>query len=165
MPSPPEAPARRRIYVAAPLFNPGERAHNVRIRTVLEPWFAVHLPQSDGALLPDLMAQGMTPAEARRGIFKEDVAAVHQADLLLAVLNGACVDEGVAFELGVAWSLGKPCFGYKDDFRQQLPDGGNPMVEGALKAIFGGLDELAAWARAHAALVPADHVSAADRVG
>ena len=159
MPSLPEAPTRARVYVAAPLFNPGERAHNLRIKAALEPWFTVHLPQSDGALLPDLLARGITPAEAHGVIFEDDVAAVREADLLLAVLNGASVDEGVAFELGLAWSLGKPCFGFKDDFRQQLAVGDNPMVRGALEAIFRSLGDLAAWAQTYTASVgpsPAD---------
>jgi nucleoside 2-deoxyribosyltransferase len=65
---------------------------------------------------------------------------------LLIVLNGRAVDEGAAFELGLAWSLGKLCFGFKDDFRQLVADGDNPMIQGALNTIFGSFDDLAAWA-------------------
>ena len=137
---------RPSIYVAAPLFNPGERGHNLSIRSVLEPWFTVHLPQIDGALLPNLLALGVSPEEARRRIFEDDVAAIRRSDALLVVLNGGSVDEGAAFELGVGWSLGKQCFGFKDDFRQLLPDGDNPMIAGALRATFRSLEELSSWA-------------------
>jgi nucleoside 2-deoxyribosyltransferase len=96
------------LYLAGPLFNPSERALNLNIRAALQSWFWVHLPQIDGALLPDLIAMGVSPEDARRRVFREDMAAVRRSDALLIVLNGRSVDEGAAFELGVAWCLGKP---------------------------------------------------------
>jgi nucleoside 2-deoxyribosyltransferase len=140
---------RPTIYLAGPLFNPGERAHNLAIRTAVEPWFKVHLPQVDGALLPDLLALGLNHDEARRRIFEDDLAVIRRSDLMLVVLNGRSVDEGAAFELGVGWCLGKPCFGFKDDFRQLLPDGDNPMVTGALRATFRSIAELSLWAASY----------------
>jgi nucleoside 2-deoxyribosyltransferase len=137
------------LYLAGPLFNPSERALNLNIRAALQPWFCVHLPQIDGALLPDLIAMGVSPEDARRRVFREDMAAVRRSDALLIVLNGRSIDEGAAFELGVAWCLGKPCFGYKDDFRQLLPDGDNPMITGSLSSIFTSIDELSLWAAAY----------------
>jgi nucleoside 2-deoxyribosyltransferase len=134
------------IYIAGPLFNSGERDQNLRIKAILEPHFLVHLPQLDGALLPSLLKAGMPPYAARRRIFEDDVAAVRRCNVLLIVLNGRAVDEGAAFELGLAWSLGKLCFGFKDDFRQLVADGDNPMIQGALNTIFGSFDDLAAWA-------------------
>jgi nucleoside 2-deoxyribosyltransferase len=137
------------LYLAGPLFNPGERAHNLSIRAAIEPWFAVYLPQVDGALLPDLLAMGHAPEEARRRIFRDDVAAIRRSDVLLIVLNGRGIDEGAAFELGIGWCLGKPCFGYKDDFRQLLPDGDNPMITGSLRNTFRSIEELSSWAAAY----------------
>jgi nucleoside 2-deoxyribosyltransferase len=141
--------SRPTLYLAGPLFNPSERAHNLSIRAAIEPWFVVHLPQIDGALLPDLVAMGLTPEDARRRIFQDDIAAIRRSDVLLIVLNGRSVDEGAAFELGMGWCLGKPCFGYKDDFRQLLPDGDNPMITGSVRTIFRSIEELSSWAAAY----------------
>ena len=60
---------RATLYLAAPLFNPAEREHNLRIRDILEPRFAVYLPQIDGALLPNLISNGTSPDVAARRIF------------------------------------------------------------------------------------------------
>jgi nucleoside 2-deoxyribosyltransferase len=77
--------SRPALYLAGPLFNPSERAHNLSIRAAIEPWFSVYLPQVDGALFPDLLAMGQAPEEARRCIFRDDVAAIRRSDVLLIV--------------------------------------------------------------------------------
>ncbi|WP_043743308.1 nucleoside 2-deoxyribosyltransferase [Paramagnetospirillum magneticum] len=136
------------LYLAAPLFNEGERSHNLKISAALEIGFDVYLPQIDGALLPALIASGLSAQEAKKQIFQNDLTAIQRCDVLLIVMNGRAIDEGAAFELGVAWTLNKPCFGFKDDFRQLVCDGDNPMIEGALINTFTGLEELKAWATA-----------------
>ena len=40
------------------------------------------------------------------------------SDAIFAILNGCPPDEGVMVEIGVAISLGKPTFLFRDDFRQ-----------------------------------------------
>jgi nucleoside 2-deoxyribosyltransferase len=136
---------RRTLYLAAPLFNPAEREYNLTIRAVLESRFEVYLPQSDGALLPDLIRSGMSPRAAAKRIFEEDVAAVRRCSNLLIVLNGRTVDQGAAFELGLAWSLGKTAYGFKDDFRHTVAGGDNPMIECALISVFRSMDALRQW--------------------
>ena len=136
---------RSTLYLAGPLFNPGERDYNLRIRAVLEAHFDVYLPQVDGALLPELIRSGVSPERAAIRIFEEDVAAVRRCSQFLIVLNGRAVDEGAAFELGLAWSLGKPTYGFKDDFRQAVAGGDNPMVERALIKVFRSLHALQEW--------------------
>jgi hypothetical protein len=42
-----------------------------------------------------------------------------------------------------------PCFGYKDDFRQLLSDGDNPMITGSLRNTFRSIEELSSWAAAY----------------
>ena len=138
---------RKTVYIAAPLFNKAERDYNIHVRKSLQPWLDVYLPQLDGSLLPNLIMSGMSPAAARQHIFNEDVNAVRRSDVLLIVLNGRTIDEGAAFELGLAWSLGKTCLGLKDDFRQLVSDGDNPMIEGALQCVLNSLDEVSSWAK------------------
>ena len=42
---------------------------------------------------------------------------LQQAEIIVAVLDGADVDSGVAAELGYACALGKKIIGYRSDFR------------------------------------------------
>ena len=50
-------------------------------------------------------------------VFEMDIAAIYSADLVIAVLDGSHIDEGVAFEVGFAFASGKPCIG----FCKQMP--------------------------------------------
>ncbi|OHX37754.1 hypothetical protein BJL95_08110 [Methylomonas sp. LWB] len=116
------------IYFAAPLFNPVERAFNESLVARLDEYADIFLPQRDGALLTKLVSDGNTVESARNKIFKKDTSAIRNCDLVVAVLDGRTIDEGVAFELGYAFALGKTCVAYKSDDRVMLPTGDNPMI-------------------------------------
>jgi nucleoside 2-deoxyribosyltransferase len=135
----------QKLYLAGPLFSAAEREYCVRIRSILAARFDVYVPHVDGGFLPDLIASGLPPQVARRQVFAADIEAIRASDFLLIVLDGRVVDEGAAFELGVAWSLGKSCLGIKEDFRQLTATGDNPMIECALRTIFRSLAELKEW--------------------
>lgn len=138
---------KKTIYLAAPLFNKAERDFNSSLMNLLEPCANVYLPQIDGDLFVDLVAQGEGPDLASKKIFDNDIKAIKDCDVLLAVLNGQSVDEGVSFELGVAWCLNKVCVGFKDDARQLMPIGGNPMIERSLSSLFDNENDLLNWAK------------------
>jgi nucleoside 2-deoxyribosyltransferase len=133
------------LYLAAPLFNDSERTFNLRLRSIIGQKADVYLPQLDGDLIVDLVARGIPHIEAATRIFQNDIDAIQRCDVFLAVLNGRTVDEGVAFELGVAWCLRKQCYGYKDDFRRLLAHGDNPMIEKAIQTVFQSEQELVNW--------------------
>lgn len=135
-------PKKPRLYVAAPLFNEMERQFNRSLADQLARRFDVFLPQSDGLLMVDLIRDGMPHEQAKMVVFTKDIEAIRHSDVLLAVLNGRSIDEGVAFELGVAYALGKTCWGLKTDMRQLLAVGDNPMIEGAIKTLFRSEQEL-----------------------
>lgn len=135
------------LYLAAPLFSEAELTFNARLRAALLPAFSVYLPQQDGILLADAVRAGQHPRMAARAVFEADIAAISKCDVLLAVLDGRAIDEGVAFEIGFAYAIGKPCFGFQTDPRRLQPAGNNPMVEGALRAIFPDLAGLLEWAK------------------
>ncbi len=118
----------------------------MRLREILINHVDVYLPQIDGTLLVDEVAAGVPHEVAAKRVFNADTAALAHCDALLAVLNGRAIDEGVAFEIGVAWALGKTCVGYKDDVRQLLPSGDNPMLTSALDAVFLDTNEIMSWA-------------------
>ena len=52
------------------------------------------------------------------GIGQADLRDVRDADAVFAVVNGVPPDEGVMVELGIAISLGKQTFLFRDDFRR-----------------------------------------------
>lgn len=135
-------PAQPKIYLAAPLFNPAERAFNQALTEKVEKFCPVYLPQRDGGLAADLIAAGTPPAEAYSSVFKADIQALDACTHLLIVLDGRTVDEGACFELGLAFAKGKTCLGLKTDARTLLPAGNNPMLEGALKEIFPSQESL-----------------------
>ena len=114
---------KKTIYLAAPLFNEMEVAYNL-------------LPQEDGLLLREIIASGTPRNVAEKMVFDTDIQAMKKSDLILAVLHGAHIDEGVAFELGYCFALDKRCIGLKGDVRQALPTGNNPMINQSCEHIF-----------------------------
>ncbi|WP_043352968.1 nucleoside 2-deoxyribosyltransferase [Methylobacterium sp. B1] len=135
-----------KVYIAAPLFNVGERTLNASLAGVLRQAVDVYLPQTDGILFDEEIRHGGDPDEASRRIFRDDIGALRACSALLIVLNGRTVDEGAAFELGVAWALGKECVAYKDDPRQLLSVGDNPMIVQAVSRTLVDLGDVRRWA-------------------
>jgi nucleoside 2-deoxyribosyltransferase len=133
------------IYLASPLFNLRERTFNEEIAARLEPCGGVFLPQRDGALLVDMLLSGVPKVVAERRVFEQDCEAMRAASLLVAVLDGGHIDEGVAFEVGFMSALGKPSVGLQTDVRRALPSGNNPMISQSLVEIMDELGALVAW--------------------
>jgi nucleoside 2-deoxyribosyltransferase len=94
-----------KIYLAAPLFSEAERTYNEKIKVALEKaGFQVFLPQEG--------------CEGPEDIFQCCIVNLKKCDAVLAVLDGAQVDDGTAFECGVAHALGIPVVGLRTDFRR-----------------------------------------------
>jgi nucleoside 2-deoxyribosyltransferase len=143
-----------RVYLAAPLFSDAEKAFNEQVVLRLERrGFDVYLPQRDGGLIVDLVSRGVEPRAAAQSIFQRDIEALIECDICLIVLDGRAVDEGAAFELGVAYSARKLCVGLQTDPRRLLITGNNPMLEGALSCVFESVEQAA------------DHLSAESPAG
>ena len=136
----------RRIYFAAPLFSQAERDYNLKITNILEQYdYQVFLPQRDGYLAPDL--EGLTEDEKITKIFNKDYEEVVRADIFFGILDGRVPDEGVCVELGIAYSKGKRCYGFKTDARTiELDMDLNPMIIGCLNKLFYNLNGEAAIA-------------------
>src|SRR5262249_8025374 len=133
------------LYLAAPLFSRQEQIWNVTLRNQLAEVCDVYLPQEDGALLMNLIGDGMPVQKAKDIIFAGDLAAIDRCNVLLLVMDGRVIDEGASFELGYAYSRGKMCIGLKTDVRRLLTVGDNPMIEGALRVIFSSVEEVLGW--------------------
>jgi nucleoside 2-deoxyribosyltransferase len=108
--------------------------------------FVVFLPQRDGYLIPGSGLNQQSFKRVARRVFAGDIEAITSSDVVLAVLDGRTIDEGVAFELGVAFALKKICIGFRSDSRVLLPWGINPMIQGALSESVSSLAELRRWA-------------------
>jgi nucleoside 2-deoxyribosyltransferase len=138
---------RRAVYIAAPLFSETEKNINATMCAVIERYCDVFLPQRDGYLIPDLIQGGMSVSRAYSYVFNRDVDAVRKADALVVNLDGRSVDEGAAFELGLAYALNKTCVGYRTDVRTLLQWGLNPMISVPLSAMLHDLNELETWCK------------------
>ena len=130
----------KRVYFAAPLFSEAEREYNLRIVGILESYgYEVFLPQRDGFLAPEL--EGLTDEEKTKKIFEKDEEEVLKADILFMLLDGRTPDEGACVELGMAYSNGKRCYGFKSDARSiELDMDLNPMIKGCFTHLFYNLD-------------------------
>lgn len=115
--------ASMRVYVASALgFSELSRRQYVQdllspLRklgcTVLDPWEKVlETPQS--RLIAD---SRQLPAEAAIAIGVRNSELIRQADVVLAILDGADVDAGVAAEVGFGAGIGKKIIAYRGDFR------------------------------------------------
>ncbi|RXE56791.1 nucleoside 2-deoxyribosyltransferase [Methanoculleus taiwanensis] len=104
--------ARHRIYLAGPLFTEAELAYNLVLYDLLtRHLFDVYLPQEVGD------NSSCRDREEHRAIFDRHVRALREADIVVAVCDGADADSGTAWEMGYAYALGKPVIVLRTDFR------------------------------------------------
>lgn len=116
------------IYLSAPVFTQVQRQWNRQLARDLEGAIkdaAVILPQ-------DFMFAGKyNDKQNFPDIFRQCVAAMDEADVVLAVLDGPDVDSGVSFEIGYAFAMDKRILGVRTDFRQNQERGVNLMLSRA----------------------------------
>ncbi|MFH1022679.1 MAG: nucleoside 2-deoxyribosyltransferase [Planctomycetota bacterium] len=141
----PQGHLRYRAYLAGPLFSQAERDFNEDLASKLETHATVYLPQRDGGLMSDMVKDGVSPDAAARRVFRRDMDAIRSADCLIAILDGRTIDEGVAFELGIGFCHSKRCVGLQTDSRRLASWGNNPMITGALEAVFLTVEDLLKW--------------------
>ncbi len=104
--------ARYRVYLAGPLFSEAERTYNLALRDLLEGHlFDVYLPQEVGDT-------SHTRCREEHGvIFAQHLLALRDADIVVAVVDGADADSGTSWEMGYAYALGKRIVALRTDFR------------------------------------------------
>ena len=116
------------IYLAAPVFSQVERQYNRRMAERLR----ARLLRCEVILPQDFrVGPAGTPFNDRRhlsGIHRRCLDALRGADVVVAILDGADVDSGVAYEVGYARALGKPVLGVRTDYRQSQVKGLNVML-------------------------------------
>ncbi|HEX7627427.1 MAG TPA: nucleoside 2-deoxyribosyltransferase, partial [Candidatus Methanoperedens sp.] len=83
----------------------------------------VFLPQEDSNNVKDML-------DRQKIIFNKNLKGIENSDILVAVIDGADVDSGTAWEIGFAFAKGKPVLGLRSDFRTLGIEGTvNLMIE------------------------------------
>ena len=100
--------------------------------------FEVHLPQEAG---DDSDTRDIREQER---LFLLNKKALEDADIIVAIIDGADADSGTAWEMGYAFATGKPVIALRTDFRrvghhEQV----NLMLEQSAKVV-GSTEELLA---------------------
>lgn len=107
-----------KIYLAGPLFSTAERDFNARLAQLLRDLgHEIWLPQESAQAT-------MTPAQ----IFKEDVAGIDWAEVVVANMDGPDPDSGTCWECGYAYRK-KPIIVFRTDLRvgyEARPDPPSP---------------------------------------
>jgi nucleoside 2-deoxyribosyltransferase len=131
------------IYLAGPLFNEAKQAWHraTKARIEAETGHEVVWPYElfDQA---EIMTWG---DDASRMVMEVCRDALLQCDLMVALLDGAQVDDGTAWEIGLAHCKGIPVIGIRTDFRRAGDVPGalvNAMVHGSCERIVRSVDEL-----------------------
>ena len=127
-----------RIYLAGPLFTDAERRFNLELaERITAAGHDVYLPQRD--------APAATGAGYPARIFRANLDALEAAEAVVAVCDGAQVDDGTAWEIGFAYGRGVPVYGLRTDPRSVTAEERiNLAVEQSLTALVGSTDELLA---------------------
>ena len=114
-----------KIYLAGPLFSTAERIANRELAGLL----SKQLPDVEIILPQDFKFHDQY---ASRRWFKEVyiqcVDGIIKADMMVAILDGPCSDDGTCFEVGYAIAKGKPVIGVRTDFRESQERGMNLML-------------------------------------
>jgi nucleoside 2-deoxyribosyltransferase len=126
-----------KIYLSGPLFSAGEIAWGERFSALLRE----HLTDMEviwpHEIVPDRAVQ--------EGIFRANLKALDECDLMVAVLDGAQVDDGTAWEIGYFFSQGKKILGIRTDFRragESEESRVNLMIERSCVTVASSTDEL-----------------------
>ncbi len=105
--------ARYRVYLAAPLFSEAERSYNATLAARLEEnLFEVYVPQEAGD------DSGTRGNPAQDILFEKNLQALKDADIVVAIIDGADADSGTAWEMGYAFAVEKPVIALRTDFRR-----------------------------------------------
>lgn len=114
-----------RIYLSAPLFTQVERRWNRQLAKLLED----RIPDAEVLLPQDIKIEGaFNRPQNFRHIYARCIEMLDEADLMVAILDGADVDSGVSFEVGYARARDIPIVGVRTDYRENQDRGLNIVL-------------------------------------
>ena len=127
-----------KIYLSGPLFSQGEIAWGQRVKRFLE-------DRLENAEI--IWPHEIVPCQASpQQIFRANLQALSECDIMVAMLDGPQVDDGTAWEIGYFFMQGKKILGIRTDFRRAGETDNsrvNLMIECSCQGIASGLEELA----------------------
>jgi nucleoside 2-deoxyribosyltransferase len=127
---------KEKIYLSGPLFSRAEIEWGSQIKAgIIEV-----LGDRVEVIWPHEIASG-SPEE----IFRANLQALDQCNIMVAILDGAHVDDGTAWEMGYHYSRGKRIIGIRTDKRKAGETNSskvNAMIEFSALAIVSSLDDL-----------------------
>ena len=108
-------PEKNLIYIAGPLFTVHQRYFLEDIGEIVEnSGFRVYLPHAENNERELNLAYD---EKRKKDIFDNDVNTLLLSKAVIALLDGADVDSGTAFEIGMAYAFKKPVLGIRTDMR------------------------------------------------
>lgn len=126
---------KTRIYLSGPLFSQAEIAWGRHIKASLE-----EALQDVEIIWPHELAAG-SPGE----IFRANLRALDDCDLMIAILDGPQVDDGTAWEVGYFYARDRKILGIRTDFRKAGESENsrvNLMVESSCFALAERIEQL-----------------------
>jgi nucleoside 2-deoxyribosyltransferase len=124
------------IYLSGPLFSRAEIAWAGNVKALLEK----RLGAEAEVIWPHEIAHGSSS-----DIFKANLQALNECDIMVALLDGPQVDDGTAWEIGYFYALERVILGVRTDLRKagEAPESKvNAMIENSCTAIVEDLDGL-----------------------
>ncbi|HPP79044.1 nucleoside 2-deoxyribosyltransferase, partial [Methanospirillum sp.] len=102
-----------KVYLAAPLFSESECDYNRKIADILTGYaLQVHLPQDCGD------SEHSRDLSIQQKIFASNLRALDNADIIIAIIDGADADSGTSWEIGYAYAKRKKIISLRTDFRR-----------------------------------------------
>lgn len=137
-------PSAKPVFLALPDHNEGELSRQEAL--VRELHAASGTALGNKHLFIPASALGHPGIDVDEDAYVEGVrAALEEAEVVLAVLDGRQVDDGTAWILGWSAAGGKTVYGYWSERRQVA----HPLVTDACDRITGEVRELAEWLADH----------------
>jgi len=101
-----------KVYLAAPLFSEAECDFNRKLADIISGYaMQVHLPQDCGD------SEHSRTISIQKEIFEKNLQAIDNADIVVAVIDGADSDSGTSLEMGYAFAQRKKIISLRTDFR------------------------------------------------
>ena len=129
-----------RIYIAGPLFNTHERKYLEEIASILEgAGYKCFLPHRDQTGIEEDALKGTDMSqETKDRIFQNDLEALSNSDLTVALITGQDIDSGTCSEIGYTYSEGKPVIAIDAEERRYR----NLFVEGMIYKTVSNVNEI-----------------------
>ena len=130
----------KKIYIAGPLFNKHEQMYLEDIAKALEGHgYDCFLPHRDQTGIDESELKGTDMSqETKDRIFKNDLDALDDADLTVALITGQDIDSGTSAEIGHTYAKQKPVIAINASERRYR----NLFVEGMLTVTVNDIDEI-----------------------